>query len=130
LIPQAAMVGFSFKFPLFQRDAKGKLLSASSELQQILTEKNFLFDQLKNQLVNLFIGIKMYHHQVYLLNKELNLAKKVQSGETKKFYEGDSTLFLVNQREQTTAQVQLNSINARVKLAEMIDITRFFSSTE
>lgn len=130
LIPQAAMVGFSFKFPLFQREAKGKLIRARNELQQITTEKKFLFDQLKNQLANLYIGIKMYHHQVNLLNKELNLAKKVQNGETKKFYEGDSTLFLVNQREQTTAQVQLNSINAKVKLAEMIDMTRFFSSTE
>ena len=130
LIPQAAMVGLSFKFPLFQREAKGKLISARNELQQISTEKKFLFDQLKNQLTNLYIGIKMYHHQVDLLNKELNLARKVQNGETKKFHEGDSTLFLVNQREQTTAQVRLNLINAKVKLAEMIDITRFFSSTE
>ena len=130
LIPQAAMVGFSFKFPLFQREAKGKLTTARSELQQITTEKKFLFDRLKNQLANLYIGIKMYHHQVELLYKELTLAKKVQNGEIKKFYEGDSTLFLVNQREQTTAQVQLNSINAKVKLAEMIDMTRFFSSTE
>ena len=65
-----------------------------------------------------------------LLNKELVLAAKVQRGETKKFYAGDSTLFLVNQREQTTAQVQLNVINAQVKLDEMIDLTRFFSSTE
>lgn len=130
LIPQAAMVGLSFKFPLFQREAKGKLISARSELKQITTEKKFLFDQLKNQLANLYVGIKMYHHQVSLLNKELTLAKKVQQGETKKFYEGDSTLFLVNQREQTTAQVRLNSINAKVKLAEMIDMTRFFSSTE
>jgi outer membrane protein TolC len=130
LIPQAAMVGVSFKFPLLQREAKGKLISARNELQQIKTEKTFLFDRLKNQLANLYIGIKMYHYQVDLLNKELNLAKKVQNGETKKFYEGDSTLFLVNQREQTTAQVQLNSINAKVKLAEMIDMARFFSSTE
>lgn len=130
LIPQAAMVGFTFKFPLFQREAKGKLISARSELQQITTEKKFLFDQLKNQLTNLYIGIKMYYHQVDLLNKELNLAKKVQNGETNKFYEGDSTLFLVNQREQSTAQVRMNLINAKVKLAEMIDMTRFFSSTE
>jgi outer membrane protein TolC len=41
LIPQAAMVGVSFKFPLFQREAKGKLISARNELQQITTEKNF-----------------------------------------------------------------------------------------
>lgn len=130
LIPQAAMVGVSFKFPLLQREAKGKLISARSELQQITTQKKFLFEQLKNELTNLFIGIKMYHHQVALLKKELNLARTVQNGETKKFYEGDSTLFLVNQREQTTAQVQLNWINAKVKLEEMIDLTRFFSSTE
>lgn len=130
LIPQAAMVGVSFKFPLLQREAKGKLISTSHELQQITTESKFLFEQLKNELTNLFIGIKMYHHQVALLNKELQLAKIVQNGETKKFYEGDSTLFLVNQREQTTAQVRLNWINAKVKLEEMIDLTRFFSSTE
>lgn len=130
LIPQAAMVGVSYKFPLFQREAKGKLMSARSELRQITIEKKFLFDRLKNELTNLFIGIKVYHHQVALLNKELHLATKVQDGETKKFYAGDSTLFLVNQREQTTAQVRLNWINARVKLEEMIDLARFFSSTK
>ena len=130
LIPQAAMVGVSFKFPLFQREAKGKLVSARNELQQITTERKFLFEQLKNELTNLFIGIKIYRHQVALLNKELHLAKKVQHGETTKFYEGDSTLFLVNQREQSTAQVRLSWINAKVKLKEMIDLARFFSSTE
>ena len=130
LIPQAAMVGVSYKFPIFQREAKGKLMSARSELQQVTTERKFLFEQLKNELTNLFIGIKMYHQQVALLNRELHLAKTVQQGETTKFYEGDSTLFLVNQREQTTAQVRLNWINAKVKLEEMIDLTRFFSSTD
>ena len=130
LIPQAAMVGVSFKFPLLQREAKGKVMSARNELQQITTEKKFVFDQLKNQLSNLYIGINRYHQQLDLLNKELNLAKQVQYGETQKFYEGDSTLFLVNQREQATVQVRLNSINAKVRLAEMIDMARFFSSTE
>ena len=130
LIPQAAMIGFKFKFPIFQREAKGKLVSAQNELQQIRTERRFLFDQLKNQLLNLFIGIKIYHHQVSLLNTELDLALKVEQGESQKFQAGDSTLFLVNQREQTTTQVKLNSINAKVKLAEMIDLTHFFSSTD
>ena len=130
LIPQAAMLGVSFKFPLLQREAKGKVLSVRNELQQIRAEKKFLLEQLKNELASLLIGIKIYHNQMVLLNKELVLAAKVQRGETKKFYAGDSTLFLVNQREQTTAQVQLNVINAQVKLDEMIDLTRFFSSTE
>ena len=129
LIPQAAMVGVLFKFPLLQREAKGKVISARNELQQITTEKKFLLDQLKNDLSNLFIGIKIYHQQVMLLEQELELALKVQDGETKKFHEGDSTLFLVNQREQTTTQVKLNWINANVRLHELIDLSRFFSST-
>ncbi|AMP88395.1 TolC family protein [Legionella pneumophila] len=130
LIPQAAMIGVNFKFPIFQREAKGKLISTTSELQQVKTEMKFTYEQLNNQLANLLVAIKIYQQQVVLLNKELNLARQVERGETKKFYEGDSTLFLVNQREQTTAQVKLNWINAEVNLQEARALARFFSSTQ
>ncbi|HAT6978526.1 TPA: TolC family protein [Legionella pneumophila] len=130
LIPQAAMIGVNFKFPIFQREARGKLISTTSELQQVKTEMKFTYEQLNNQLANLLVAIKIYQQQVVLLNKELNLARQVERGETKKFYEGDSTLFLVNQREQTTAQVKLNWINAEVNLQEARALARFFSSTQ
>jgi len=130
LIPEAAMVGVSFKFPLFQREAKGKLISAQSELHQVRAEQKFLYEQLNNELRNLFIGIKRVGQQVILLKQEFNLAFKVQHGETIKFNEGDSTLFLVNQREQATTQVRLNWINAKVQLQELNDLVQFFSSTQ
>ncbi|CEK11500.1 TolC family protein [Legionella hackeliae] len=130
LIPQAGMVGLSFKFPLLQREAKGRIITASSELQQIQTERRFLHEQLKIELHNLFVGIKIYERQIELLKKELKLAQRVQSGEETKFYEGDSTLFLVNQREQATTQVKLNLINAKIKLYELNDLAYFFSSTQ
>ncbi|KTC96721.1 TolC family protein [Legionella feeleii] len=129
LIPQAAMVGLRFTFPLLQREAKGKLITATTELQQIATEKKFIFDKLKNELTNLLISKKMYQKQVNLLTEELALAKQVQAGETEKFYQGDSTLFLVNQREQASTQVQLNLINSQVNLQQTRDLIRFFSST-
>ncbi|WP_133129416.1 TolC family protein [Legionella yabuuchiae] len=129
LIPQAAMVGLSFKLPLYRNEAKGKVISAQSELQQIHAEKNFLFEQLKNELSKLFVGITLYHQQVTLLEQELNLARQLQTAETKKFNAGDSTLFLVNQREQAAAQVELNWNNARIKLLEISDMARFFSQT-
>ncbi len=130
LLPQAAMVGVSFKFPIFQREARGRLITAQTELRQVRTEKKFLYEQLKNTLTNLLIGIKRFRQQVSLLQQELTLARQVQQGETKKFYAGDSTLFLVNQREQTSTQVQLNWINAQVHLAELRDLARFFTSTD
>jgi outer membrane protein TolC len=129
MIPQAAMVGVSFKFPLLQRQAKGNLIQAESELRQVRVEKRFLYEQLNNEFANMLIGINRSKKQVSLLKKELSLAQKVQQGETKKFYQGDSTLFLVNQREQMTTQVQLNTLHAQVQLEELKARARFFAST-
>lgn len=129
LIPQAAMVGVSFKFPLLQRQAKGNLIQAESELRQVRVEQRFLYEQLNNEFANMLIGIQRIGRQVSLLNKELRLAQKVQQGETKKFYQGDSTLFLVNQREQMSTQVQLNRLHAKVQLEELKARARHFAST-
>ena len=129
LLPQAAMIGIHFKFPIYQREAKGNIISTTSELKQIETEKKLLHEQLNNQFSNLLIALRMYRQQINLLNKELDFAKQVGAGEAKKFYEGDSTLFLVNQREQTTTQVQLNLINAKMALQETSSLVRFFVST-
>lgn len=130
LIPQAAMVGLSFKFPLFQRQAKGNLIQAESDLRQVRVEKKFLYEQLNNEFSSMLIGIMRSKRQVSLLKKELSLAKKVQQGETKKFYEGDSTLFLVNQREQTTTQVQINALHAQIQLEELMASAHYFASTQ
>lgn len=129
MIPQAAMVGVSFKFPLLQRQAKGNLIQAESELRQVHVEKRFLYDQLNNEFANILIGINRSRQQVDLLKKELCLAQRVQQGETKKFYQGDSTLFLVNQREQMTTQVQLNKVHAQAQLEELKARARYFAST-
>ncbi|PJE18241.1 MAG: multidrug transporter [Legionella sp.] len=129
LVPQAGLVGISFKFPLCQREAKGKLLSTTSELQQIKTKRKFIYEKLSNQLANLFIAIRMYTQQINLLSHSLRLARKVEHGEIKKFHEGDSNLFLVNQREQTTTQVRLDLINAKISLQQVKDMVQFFSFT-
>ncbi len=69
LIPQAAMVGVSFKFPLLQRQAKGNLIQAESELRQVRVEKKFLYEQLNNEFANILIGINRSRKQVILLKK-------------------------------------------------------------
>lgn len=130
LLPQAALVGVHFKFPIYQRKAKGMIISATSELKQIATEKKLVYEQLNNQLSNLLIALGIYNRQINLLAKELQLAQQVEAGEGKKFLEGDSTLFLVNQREQTTTQVQLNLINAGINLQETQSLVRYFVTTE
>ena len=126
LLQQALMAGLVFKFPILQREAKGKLISTQSELQSVTTERRFLFEKLKNEFKNLLIAAEIFQKQTQLLLEELRLAQKVERGENKKFYAGDSTLFLVNQREQTTTQVELNLIDTRVNLGISEDLIHYF----
>ena len=65
---------------------------------------------------------------MHLLN-HVKLALQLQTAETKKFNAGDSNLFLVNQREQASAQVKLNRNNANINLLKLSDLARFFSNT-
>lgn len=126
LLQQALMAGLVFKFPILQREAKGKLISTQSELQSVTTERRFLFEKLKNEFKNLLIAAEIFQKQTQLLLEEIELAQEVERGENKKFYAGDSTLFLVNQREQTTAQVELNLIDARVNHGISEDLLQYF----
>ncbi|MBA4697467.1 MAG: TolC family protein [Legionella sp.] len=129
LIPQAVLAGVTFKFPVYQRVAKGRLINANSALRQVDVEKKFLQDQLNTRLSELLIAGETYHRQIKLLSKELRLATKVQFGESRRFHEGDSTLFLVNQREQTTVQIELNVIRSKINLLKNYDLLRYYVST-
>lgn len=129
LIPQAGMIGLTFKFPLLQREAKGKMVRLHGELQQTKVRSDFLHDQLNNEYTRLRIALRRGFQQIGLLKKELRYAFAVQKGETEKFNAGDSSLFLVNQREQTTTQVKLNLVHAQVDLSKTKDRLRYFTET-
>lgn len=116
LIPQAGFIGLNFKFPAYQREAKGRYISASSELKQIKNESQFRQDTLALRLKNLIMGLRVSQKQIRLFNKEYELAKKVEEGEKIRFFNGDSSLFLVNQRETITTQAKLNLLNSKVIL--------------
>lgn len=127
LIPQAAQIGIRFLFPLYQREAKGKLISASSDLRRLSIEQRFVFEKLQNQLRQLSIGLRRLYKQHQLLANELIMALAVQRGEFKKFQSGDSSIFLVNQREQITTQTKLNLARTAIFWWETWSLVRFFT---
>ena len=129
LLPQATQIGLNFKFPIYQRQARGKVISTTSELKQVLTQKKFLYEQLTNRLSSLWISLNRYQKQIRLIQHELALATQVANAERRKFYAGDSTLFLVNQREQTTTEVRLDLISSEINLQQTQSLIQFFAST-
>lgn len=128
LIPEAAQIGVRFLFPLYQREAKGKLISTASDIRRLKIEQRFVYEKLLNQLGQLAVGLRRLYKQHSLLRDELVMAKAVQRGEFKKFKSGDSSIFLVNQREQITTQTKLNLAQTEIFWWETLSLIRFFTT--
>ena len=99
--------GLTFNFPLYQRDAKGSYGIAVNKYSQLTVQKNYLSQQLHVTLEKILSEQQADQQRLALINKEVALAKKIERAERIRFNAGDSSLFLVNQREQTTFSLEI-----------------------
>ena len=99
--------GLTFNFPLYQRDAKGSYGIAVNKYSQLTIQENYLSQQLHVTLEKILSEQQADQHRLALINKEVALAKKIERAERIRFNAGDSSLFLVNQREQTTFSLEI-----------------------
>ena len=106
--------GISFEMPLFLRSARGKLESTHLQIEKLQLEKDLAQDQLKNQIENALQSIHVAKSRVGLAQQEIELAKKLESGERVRFEHGDSNLFVVNLREQATVDAEIREVEAWV----------------
>jgi outer membrane protein TolC len=101
--------GFSVNFPLFLRKERGDLTLAKLKIQQSQLE----LDYKKNEIGN---KIKMSQNDIQYSNNQLEIFKyniknyeALWIAEKRLFENGESSLFMINSRENTF-------INARIKL--------------
>ncbi len=101
--------GVSVNFPLFLRKERGDLMSAKLKIQQSQLE----LDYKKNEIGN---KIKMSQNDIQYSNNQLDIFKNniknyeaLWNAEKRLFDNGESSLFMINSRENTF-------INARIKL--------------
>lgn len=107
--------GISFSMPLRLSKGRGeyklaKLKISETRLQQNLkqTELEIKIRKYYNQLVN-------YQMQTTLLQKTYASVLQLQKGEETRFFNGESSLFLVNSRENKTQETTLKLIEATIK---------------
>ncbi len=114
LTRRAYNLGLKFSVDFPRNIAKGRTLKARAKIFALQQQLTFAKQQLKVEFVNEFNQLENDRQQVEILNNELKLAKKIERAEVVKFKEGDSSLFLVNQREQTTFTTQLDALDATI----------------
>ncbi|WP_166920482.1 TolC family protein [Flavobacterium poyangense] len=104
-------IGLDFSFPLFLRKERGKLKLTKYKIQ----ETEYILDVEKMQLAN---KIEAQNTEILSLSKQLKLIKDLSKdnqtmlqSEERLFSFGESSLFLINTRENNLISAQLAQIN-------------------
>lgn len=107
--------GVNFSIPLRQRTARGLILAAETKLQKLTFDEAAERQRISAEVDDVVSAMNMSYEKFLALAAEVDKAKAVENGEKLRFAAGDSTLFLVNQRERATAEAKVRMIDAHVE---------------
>jgi len=116
-----ASIGSTFKFgatielPLRTRTADGQLAAARLKSEKILLDRQIERRGIEAEIITAAQNVNAAHDRYLLAKLELDLARSLEEGERRRFAVGDSTLFLVNQRERGTAEVEIKLIEIQAE---------------
>lgn len=101
-----------FDVPFYQRKAKGNITETMRSLDSLAYQEKLMREKLAITIKDLFYQLEAERQQFKMAEQDVRLSKTIEDAENKRFNNGDSSLFLVNQREQTTFDARLREIGA------------------
>jgi outer membrane protein TolC len=112
--------GIVLTVPLRQRTANGLIAAAEFKAQKLDLEQRLILQQVLLEVDDAVSAINAAYQQYLASNKEYELAKELEKGERDRFELGDSTLFLVNQRERSSAEAAMRVLDLEVEYHQSI----------
>lgn len=112
--------GVQMNIPLRYRTPLGERRQARLLLDQLSIERQQLEQQLRTEVADAASEWEALYQQYQAALLEYETAEALAEGERIRFRLGDTTLFLVNNRERAAADAQLKLISQRNKLLAMI----------
>lgn len=113
-------IGFNFSLPLFLRESRGAYRAANLKLQSTQIENKYTITIIENKIKSYFNESFALAEQIKTTELVLNLYKKVYQGERIKFENGESTLFLLNTRENKVYETNSKIYELKAKLNKSI----------
>jgi outer membrane protein TolC len=114
------VVGVTFSVPLQRRQARGALQRAEAELRETELRQRRIADQITTDVSNILANLGAALRLAELAQAEVKQAQQMVQAERTRFRLGAGEFFLVNAREETAANAQINAIRADLagRLAE------------
>lgn len=110
-------VGVSFNYPLFLRKERGQLKLSRYKVEEMNYQLNLEKVQLKNKIKSQQAEIKSVGKQKEMILSLLDNYQKMLQSEERLFSVGESSVFLINTRENNLVGAKLAAINIENKLA-------------
>ncbi len=107
--------GLGFNVPLFQRAARGQLQAAKIKLKGNSLESRITTVEINNKINISYNNIIQSKTQVLLMENILANSKRLLTAEETRFNLGESSMFVVNSRENKVLESNLKLIEARTK---------------
>jgi len=130
--PHEALIKLDISIPLQFRTGQGKMQEARARIKQLQQERRLLEDKLLVELENAFTNLQIAKQYVELTAQEIELARTMQEAERVRFDNGESDFFVVNMREQKTAEAEIKHIKAqeayRIALTHLNALTMDFQA--
>ncbi len=110
-------VGAQFAMPLFQREGRGKVMTAEAEQQQLVLSQLYTEQQVSVDVDNWLSAIVRARDRVVAATEALRLAKTLEEGERTRFNLGASTVLFVNIRERNVVDTAYQLYRAQADYA-------------
>ena len=99
-------VALDMDFPLERNKYESTLKTINQNLKNIQAIKKQKIQRIKTSITNIVYSLNTLNENINYSEQELQLVKQLQKAENKKYMIGSSTLFMLNQREVYTLEVQ------------------------
>ncbi len=106
------VAGIQFRYPLLNRAARGAATLQELKVNDKVLERSLLKTRITNQARALSENIAQFRQQLDLNTTNVQSLKVLLDGERENFFNGESSLFLINQREMAY-------MDARFRLADL-----------
>jgi outer membrane protein TolC len=103
-------IGVNFKFPLFLRKERGSLQLAKFKIQDTKLSLDLERIQLKNKITAQQTEIKSIEKQLQLISSLVSGNGQMLQSEERLFSLGESSIFLINARENNLVSIQLTQL--------------------
>lgn len=115
--PLEMIVGVTFKIPLQNRKAKGKLAETQAKIDELTVKQQFLAEKIRAEVTAISLEVDAANQLVATTDKERILAQRLAAAERRRFELGSSDFFLVNQREESATNAEVKLIEAQARIA-------------